>query len=328
MVRILHGNHHRNPLRSGTEKPLEESKTKGDLVPDKWGDKIKLHIDGIPVTNIDALEKTLPHSIVFSESTSEQQRDALFAYLRQVDGTEGHNTSSVPDGGKVEFNRHHPLPPQTWRPRGSSSSILIEFADNAVTERYYQLEYRQTRARKWETTQMPKQGGGGIVRYSLGGLEADKSYEVRVRAFNFAGGSEYSNTAKAGTLPKGHLFGYTGDTPFRDKTKINAFGTEMVVSDQSIRFFSDYGNKKKGHFWLTEQVPTTAFETEFIVQRTDYQEWDGSPFYGGALQLIFQNSSNQILPSGGDSGYEGIPEAKAKFSFGFGSINSGVMRFA
>ena len=170
---------------------------------------------------------------------------------------------------------------------------------------------------------MPKQDGGGIVRYSLGGLEADKSYEVRVRAFNFAGGSEYSNTAKAGTLPKGHLFGYTGDTPFRDKTKINAFGTEMVVSDQSIRFFSDYGNNKKGHFWLTEQVPTTAFETEFIVQRTDYQEWDGSPFYGGALQLIFQNSSNQILPSGGDSGYEGIPEAKAKFSFGFGSINSG-----
>ena len=52
------------PLRSGTENTItlkRGNKTKGDLVPDKWGDdKIKLHIDGILVTNIDALEKTLP----------------------------------------------------------------------------------------------------------------------------------------------------------------------------------------------------------------------------------------------------------------------------
>ena len=79
----------------------------------------------------------------------------------------------------------------------SNNQINLTWADNDSSENGYKVE-RCTGAGCTDFTQIATVAGN-VTNYANTGLNASTSYSYRVRAFNAAGNSEYSNTASAVT---------------------------------------------------------------------------------------------------------------------------------
>ncbi|MEO8573429.1 MAG: fibronectin type III domain-containing protein [Pyrinomonadaceae bacterium] len=94
-----------------------------------------------------------------------------------------------------------PLPPTA--PTGlaatptSSNSIGLSWADGSSNETGFKIERSVDGTNFTEIATVAQ----NITAYSAGGLSASTQYYFRVRAFNVAGDSGYSNTANATTLP-------------------------------------------------------------------------------------------------------------------------------
>jgi hypothetical protein len=93
-----------------------------------------------------------------------------------------------------------PLPPNA--PTGlnataaSSSSINLSWADASTNETGFKIERSTDGTNFTEIASVPQ----NITAYAAGGLAASTQYFFRVRAFNAAGDSAYSNTANATTF--------------------------------------------------------------------------------------------------------------------------------
>jgi hypothetical protein len=94
----------------------------------------------------------------------------------------------------------------------SSSRIDLSWRDNSSNETGFKIE-RSAAGGSWAQVETP---GANATSYADSGLASSTSYSYRVRAFNTAGDSAFSNTASATTSPAGgaHLwsrdFGGTG----------------------------------------------------------------------------------------------------------------------
>jgi tripartite motif-containing protein 71 len=80
----------------------------------------------------------------------------------------------------------------------SSSQINLSWADNDATEQGFKVE-RCTGTGCSDFAQIATVGAN-VTGYSNTGLAASTSYSYRVRAYNAAGDSDYSNTASAATF--------------------------------------------------------------------------------------------------------------------------------
>jgi len=78
----------------------------------------------------------------------------------------------------------------------SSSEIDLQWTDNSRDEDGFQIE-RSNDNKSWKLVATV---GPNVSNYSNTGLSGNKTYAYRVRAFNRAGTSDYSNTASTRTL--------------------------------------------------------------------------------------------------------------------------------
>jgi hypothetical protein len=90
-------------------------------------------------------------------------------------------------------------PPTNLTASGESESdIALEWTDNSSTEQGFKIERRKSEDDSWE--EIAQVSGSS---YSDGGLDKSTSYMYRVRAYNTAVNSEYSDTAYASTTSGG-----------------------------------------------------------------------------------------------------------------------------
>jgi len=78
----------------------------------------------------------------------------------------------------------------------STSQINLAWGDNSSSEVGFRIE----RSTNGTTFTEIATVGGNVTAYQSTGLNANKTYYHRVRAYNAGGSSAYSNTAKAKTL--------------------------------------------------------------------------------------------------------------------------------
>lgn len=84
---------------------------------------------------------------------------------------------------------------------GSSSTVLITWNDNSSDETGFQLQQKTGSGGTWST--IAGSLSANTTSYSQTGLSANTTYYYRVRAFNAAGNSTYSNEASATTPSSG-----------------------------------------------------------------------------------------------------------------------------
>jgi hypothetical protein len=133
---------------------------------------------------------------------------------------ENHGTmSTAGDGGEWGFAYNRPLWEQVLRPylqaapsaappaaasglsasAASSSRIDLSWADNSTNETGFKVE-RSTNGTTWSQVGT---AAAGATTYAATGLSASTAYQFRVRAYNSAGDSAYSNAASATTQSQG-----------------------------------------------------------------------------------------------------------------------------
>jgi hypothetical protein len=78
----------------------------------------------------------------------------------------------------------------------SSSQLNLSWSDNSGNEDGFKIERSAAGGATWGQIATP---GANATSYQDGGLSAGTSYTYRVRAYNNAGDSAYSNTASAAT---------------------------------------------------------------------------------------------------------------------------------
>ena len=78
----------------------------------------------------------------------------------------------------------------------SRSQIRLNWTDNSSNESGFQIE----RSTNGTTFTQIATVGAGVKTYTSTGLQSNRTYWFRVRAYNGTGNSAYSNTASARTL--------------------------------------------------------------------------------------------------------------------------------
>jgi parallel beta-helix repeat protein/predicted outer membrane repeat protein len=106
--------------------------------------------------------------------------------------------------GYVEVGKEPPTPPTPPLPPSnltalalSQTQIRLNWTDNSNNETGFKIE-RFTGAQPFVEIATV---GANVTTYTNSGLTANTTYTYRVRAYNSAGNSDYSNTASATTLP-------------------------------------------------------------------------------------------------------------------------------
>lgn len=127
-----------------------------------------------------------------------------------------------------------PAAPGTLKATAASlSQITLSWADNSNNEAGFKIERSTDGTTFTQITTL----GPNVASYANSGLEAAKTYYYRVRAYNAAGHSGFSNTASAQTLPQpptSILFSDDFNDNLRDVTKWNVNSLEAAATDPAV----------------------------------------------------------------------------------------------
>lgn len=164
----------------------------------------------------------------------------------------------------------------------SKSRIDLAWADHSAGESGYKIE-QSLDGIAW--TQIDT-AGANAVAYSVTGLSSNTAYQLRVRAYNGYGDSEYSNVGSATTLPDVPLAptGLTGTAPST---------SEINLSWSNVGFEDGYRIERSldGTSWT--QIGTTAADV------TSYGDAGLTEAGGYHYRVVAYNSS-------GDSDYSAV----------------------
>jgi hypothetical protein len=144
----------------------------------------------------------------------------------------------------------------------SSSQLNLTWSDNSANETGFKIERALAAAGPW--TQIGTTGAG-VRSYASTGLSAATTYYYRVRAYNTAGNSGYTNTASATTqtilpapLPSGSLVwarAYGAGTADRG-TAVALDGSGHVLVTGHFRGTVDFGGGGLSAFYPQGLLPT------------------------------------------------------------------------
>lgn len=133
-----------------------------------------------------------------------------FVYRARAYNDAGHSSYSNSDGSSTKTDSTPSPTPGTapaapddfWATATSSSEILLEWDDNSGNETGFAIERKQGNSGTWEQIATV---GADVETYLDSGLPSSTRFVYRVRAYNDAGHSGYSNSdgssTKAGTSP-------------------------------------------------------------------------------------------------------------------------------
>ncbi|QTD52707.1 immunoglobulin domain-containing protein [Sulfidibacter corallicola] len=189
----------------------------------------------------------------------------------------------------------------------SISEIHVAFIDHAINELGYELEYRFVGG-DWQTTDLEAVGGIGTKhQVAIRHLVPGSDYEIRLRAFNAVGPTEWLTPVAATTLPAAteRLFTFDGARPFYIDLGLNLLQQAKVVDDNLVLWQEGGGGGQRSAVWSTKTVPTAGFVTEFTFGGQNVTLARKSD-----LVFVLQAASPEELALGNDGGYEGVSGPK------------------
>lgn len=199
----------------------------------------------------------------------------------------------------------------------SGVQVNLGWQDNASSESGFFVELSADGGNAW--TQVGN-AGVGATSYSVTNLQPGTDYAFRVRAFNGAGNSGYSNTATATTIsPTPALDFSNGFSASGALLKLN--GASAQVLGAALRLTDGVVGRASSAF-SASTVSVTRFSTTFSFQVTNAGA-EGLTF---AIQRV---GPTAVGSGGGGLGYGGIANSVAiKFDFnsnaGEGSDSTGL----
>ena len=199
----------------------------------------------------------------------------------------------------------------------SYNQITLNWADNSSNESGFRVEQSKDAGVTW--TQITATAAN-VTTYVVTGLPAATPYSFRVRAFNAAGNSAYTNIAAATTAALATAINYpsgfaSATGAFATNGSASLIGSRLNLTNASPLF-------QAGSAWFNARQDITNFTTTFSFQLTNASA-DGFAF-------VLQNASTAGLGlSGGNLGYSGIANSVAiKFDLynnsGEGSDSTGL----
>lgn len=106
----------------------------------------------------------------------------------------------------------------------STTQVSLGWSDNSSNETGFRIE-RSTNGKRWSQVATV---GAGVTSYSESGLKRNTTYYYRVRAYNSAGNSAYSNIASTKTSASGPTRIHSNSSTLFSTTKI---GTATDLDD-------------------------------------------------------------------------------------------------
>ena len=138
--------------------------------------------------------------------------------------------------------------------------------------------------------------GANAASYSVTGLTPNTPYSFRVRAFNSAGNSGYSNIASATTSNQTPSLDFSGG--FTNAASLLTLNGSATISGSNLQLTDGNGNEAASAFSDTV-LPVQRFNTAFTFQLSAGQTADG-------FTLTFQNDprgASALSDPGGGLGY-------------------------
>jgi len=153
--------------------------------------QVAFYANGTPI----GTDNTAPYGAIWSGVAA-----GTYSLTASATDNLGATTSSIAVNVTVNPPSPSPAAPGSLAASAvSKSQINLSWTDTSNNEDGFKIE-RATG--KGGFSQIPVSVGAGITSYSDLGLSANTSYTYRVRAYNTAGNSGYSNTATAKTRPR------------------------------------------------------------------------------------------------------------------------------
>lgn len=233
------------------------------------------------LTNVAANVTTYPDTTVFESITYTYR---VFAYNDTGDSTPSNEAMVVTPALTV------PIAPSRLQVGAlSATEVRLTWVDNSYNEDGFKVERKEGMAGTWSLVGAT---GEGIDSFTDSGLQGETTYFYRVKAFNSAGDSEYSNEAQITTpenIPRlrvpisGLTFGRVNVCDTEDKTTViyNDGGAELLVTAVA---------RNSGSPDFSYQAPGAPFTVPPLSSRTITLRF--SPTNQGTLSAVFGLSSN------------------------------------
>ena len=172
-----------------------------------WSNVYKVNVEGVsaingqPTSSRRWMESTVTVRVAdgrLTLSAGPRAYDNRLAFLEIAAVTHGDGDHDQPAPAPLPGATSPPAAPSGFlATRTSSSTIALEWRDNASNEAGFKIERKTGDNGAWSQIATV---GPNVTRYSDGGLQSNTRYVYRVRAYNSAGNSAYSNTDGSMTL--------------------------------------------------------------------------------------------------------------------------------
>lgn len=139
------------------------------------------------------------------------------------------------------FSVHYSLPfllvlmASFWPAQSEAASLTVSWTDNSTNETGFKIERRTATITTYAQIALV---GANVTSYFDSGLASGTTYCYRVRAFNGAGDSDYSNEACATTV---------NSTPPGSTPPIAHAGPDLTVNEGALVTLSGTGSSPGGH---------------------------------------------------------------------------------
>ncbi len=195
----------------------------------------------------------------------------------------------------------------------SGSSINLAWADSSQspnTASAYLIEQSTDNVNFTQITTAP----AGAIALAIGGLTNNTTYSFRIRSFNGAGYSDYSNIASATTAA--HVIAIDFSSGFANGPGQIAINGYTAFVNSRLRLTDDGGNEASSAYYVIP-VDVSRFTTQFTFQA------NSGPDIADGLTFILQRAGTDALGwAGGAMGYGAV------FTGGTGGIpNSIAIKF-